>query len=61
MPGGAGWWEGKAWWGEAMPRSHFGHTALEAGPRYVAAEVHQGVGSGAGAGLVGVWGWWGFG
>ena len=27
-------------WGEAKPRAHFGHTALWAGPKYVAAEVY---------------------
>ena len=26
--------------GEAEPRAHFGHTALQAGQKYVAAEVH---------------------
>ena len=28
-------------WGKTKTRAHFGHTALEAAPKYVAAKVHE--------------------
>ena len=40
---GLGWgaeWVGGAPWGEELPPARFGHTALQAGPKHVAAKVH---------------------